>query len=540
MTTAKSTDSLVPIDGSKRPRSYQSIESVLPVDEEGHYTNDNDNDEQQCDEDARSRKRTCIMTSYGKRWVGLGMVWVCFAGAALRWGGPPINISNHHNMHHSFQVWRGIRLMQKHDSYVPRPPQYWMDLSHAYTSLYLLQSRMVGDVIFPYDKRFRESSNIWNRNVGAPLAVVQAANEADVQQALPILSQLYLEHDVSFRIKSGGHSYAGYSGNTDGIILSVAKLNTLNLNLNLKKSSISSTTTGNTDTVANVVTMGPGTIVQQLLDQALLPYGLGGVVAECSGVAQGGFVTGGGYGFLSRKYGLGVDNVRGFRVVLLDGTAITANQTLHPDLYWALRGGGGGNFGIVTSIEYQLYPSIQDTQLFVSGTIPLEVIPRFLTQLGHLESSSSGSSSIPGEFSFLLKGPITSTVSIPFTIGWIGTDDGGVGIKNHTHTHHNTTEGESYIQNSIASLVPEAKFEYDYMSWSNRTRQEGNSRGNLVRAWSGFLYDDRNNLEVWTEISNLLGAVAAKCPYLHWHVELWGGAISNVAPQDTAFYYRDA
>eukprot|EP00978_Attheya_sp_CCMP212_P024484 scaffold76911_cov51-Attheya_sp.AAC.1 len=284
--------------------------------------------------------------------------------------------------------------------------------------------------------------------------------------------------------------------------------------------------------------MGPGTIVQQILDQALLPYGLGGVVAECSGVAQGGFVTGGGYGFLSRKYGLGVDNVRGFRVVLLDGTAITANQTLHPDLYWALRGGGGGNFGIVTSIEYQLYPSIQDTQLFVSGTIPLEVIPRFLTQLGHLESSSSGSSSIPGEFSFLLKGPITSTVSIPFTMGWIGTDDGGVGV--HNHTHHNTTEGESYIQDSIASLVPEAKFEYDYMSWSNRTRQEGNSEGNLVRAWSGFLYDDRNNLEVWTEISNLLGAVAAKCPYLHWHVELWGGAISNVAPQDTAFYYRDA
>eukprot|EP00550_Attheya_septentrionalis_P008830 CAMPEP_0198297380 /NCGR_PEP_ID=MMETSP1449-20131203/36728_1 /TAXON_ID=420275 /ORGANISM="Attheya septentrionalis, Strain CCMP2084" /LENGTH=68 /DNA_ID=CAMNT_0043998291 /DNA_START=74 /DNA_END=276 /DNA_ORIENTATION=- len=68
MTTAKSksTDSLVPIDGSKRPRSYQSIESVLPVDEEGYPTNTNntinDNDEQQCDEDARSRKGTCSMT----------------------------------------------------------------------------------------------------------------------------------------------------------------------------------------------------------------------------------------------------------------------------------------------------------------------------------------------------------------------------------------------------------------------------------------------------------------------------------------------
>ena len=146
----------------------------------------------------------------------------------------------------------------------------------AVKALLNLQDDIEGTIYFQNSAEFCQASQVWQQNVvDTPLAVIEVASEADVQLAVPILADIYLRRGVPFRVRSGGHSYAGYSTIQRGIVLSLQRLNHYDF-----------------DESTGIITVQPAVRVQDLLDGILLPKGFGGVVGECPGVAESGFVLG--------------------------------------------------------------------------------------------------------------------------------------------------------------------------------------------------------------------------------------------------------
>jgi FAD/FMN-containing dehydrogenase len=149
------------------------------------------------------------------------------------------------------------------------------DRRKAVKALEKLQGVLEGSVIFANSDGFCDAAEVWQQGLQPPLAVIEVASEADVQLAIPILVEIYIKRGIPFRVRSGGHSYGGFSTVESGIVLSLSGLN----NIAFDKST-------------GVATIGPAVKVQDLLDGILVPDGYGGVVGGCPGVAEGGFVLG--------------------------------------------------------------------------------------------------------------------------------------------------------------------------------------------------------------------------------------------------------
>lgn len=204
---------------------------------------------------------------------------------------------------------------------------------------------ITGRVIYPGEQDFESASRPFDGyvNFGPPLAVLEAANAADV--AIGIAAAV--RSGWAMAARGGGHSYAGYSS-TSGLLISMAAMNSVSV-----------------DPVTNLVTVGSGArlgeIYRELLAHNLILPG-----GSCPTVGISGHTMGGGFGLNGRKYGLMADSLRQATVVLADGTTVTANQSTNADLFWALRGGGGGNFGYVTEFVFQAYPAPQQLSVFVS------------------------------------------------------------------------------------------------------------------------------------------------------------------------------
>ncbi|WP_056035680.1 FAD-binding oxidoreductase [Loktanella sp. 3ANDIMAR09] len=201
------------------------------------------------------------------------------------------------------------------------------------------QASLSGNIIFKGDPTYDQARQIFNPMFNAyPGVIVKCQTEADVGIALALARQMPL----GFCLRSGGHSTAGYS-TTNGMLIDVSALNQIVY-----------------DPSGTQITVGTGVNFGQLF-QDLDAKGLNVPGGECPDVCVGGFVQGGGYGFTSGMYGLNCDNAVGFRVMLADGTIIRADAQTNPDLFWALRGGTGGNFGILLSVDLKVRPVGQMT-----------------------------------------------------------------------------------------------------------------------------------------------------------------------------------
>ena len=210
------------------------------------------------------------------------------------------------------------------------------------------------------------------RVVQRPLAVILPTSESQVSQAI-LAAQLC---GVQLSVENGGHSAAGYCLNTDGLVVDLRLLSTIEL-----------LPDGQTLRVqAGAKWAEIYSAVRALTGDTLLPVGGG-----CPTVGASGFLLGGGWSFLSRSYGLGCDNVVAARVILANGTLIEASSSSSSssDLFWALQGGGGGNFGIVTQFDLQLQKPLTSTglDLMLVGEIcwpPFD--PRVRTMLNYWAS----------------------------------------------------------------------------------------------------------------------------------------------------------
>jgi FAD/FMN-containing dehydrogenase len=196
-----------------------------------------------------------------------------------------------------------------------------------------LTEKLRGRVITPADSDYDDARAVYNgMHDRRPLAVVQCVDSADVMVTLSAAR----DKDLDLAIRGGGHSVPGFGTIDDGLVIDLSKMNSVRIDP-LKK----------TARVGGGATLGD-------VDHATYPFGLAAPGGIISTTGVGGLTLGGGLGYLTRSAGLTIDNLLSADVVLADGRQVTASDYQNEDLFWALRG-GGGNFGVVTSFEFQLH-----------------------------------------------------------------------------------------------------------------------------------------------------------------------------------------
>ena len=188
-----------------------------------------------------------------------------------------------------------------------------------------------GELIQRSDERYEEARKLYNGMIDKrPLLIARCADVADVICAV----RFGRENDLLTAIRGGGHNGPGLGSCNDGLVIDLSLMKGVRV-----------------DPANRTVRVGPG-CTQGDVDHATHAFGLAVPAGIVSTTGIGGLTLGGGHGYLSRKYGLTIDNLIEADVVLADGRLVTASATQHEDLFWALRG-GGGNFGVVTSFLYQ-------------------------------------------------------------------------------------------------------------------------------------------------------------------------------------------
>lgn len=200
-------------------------------------------------------------------------------------------------------------------------------------SLTELEHALYGHVVLPGDPSYEQDRQENNTAFQAyPQIIVYCVVPDDVRACL----QFAQAHDLWVACRSGGHSTAGYSVNS-GMVIDVSQMNSVCV-----------------DPQRKLARVGAGTNFGRL-NAHLNGYGLHVPGGACETVCVAGYMQGGGYGYTSRKFGMNCDNVESFRMMLRDGRIVTASPREHHDLFWAVRGGTGGNFGVLLDITYHVH-----------------------------------------------------------------------------------------------------------------------------------------------------------------------------------------
>ncbi len=195
------------------------------------------------------------------------------------------------------------------------------------------KSSISAEVILPDDASYDEARKLYNAMIDKkPALIVKCTNQQDIVAAIRFAKKNALEISV----RSGGHNGAGLGLCNDGLAIDLSPM---------KKITV--------DPEKKIARIEAGCTLGEI-DQKLHEYGLALPSGIISTTGIGGITLGGGLGYLTRKCGLTIDNLLEAEVVLANGSTVTANKNEHPDLFWALRG-GGGNFGVVTSFVFQLH-----------------------------------------------------------------------------------------------------------------------------------------------------------------------------------------
>src|SRR5215218_174651 len=225
----------------------------------------------------------------------------------------------------------------------------------------LLRSRLRGRLITAEEADYDDARRVLYFTVDRrPLAIVRATDARDVATVVNYAR----DHSLPLAVRSGGHSLAYLSVIDDAIVVDLSEMARVSI-----------------DPEARIARVQPGATSGDLAGPANA-HGLALSTGDTHSVGLGGLTTGGGIGFMVRKYGLAIDNLVSAEVVTANGEIVTASESEHPDLFWAIRG-GGGNFGIVTEFTYRLAPVDQ----ILGGIIAVPATRETLR--GYLEFSKS-------------------------------------------------------------------------------------------------------------------------------------------------------
>lgn len=197
-----------------------------------------------------------------------------------------------------------------------------------------LHRRFKGDLLRRGESGYEDARVIWNAMVArAPGLIARCADVSDVQNAVRAASEI----GISTAVRCGGHSLAGFSTCDGGMVIDLSRMRHVAVDAEARRAGIA------------------GGCLLGSIDAATQRAGLVFPSGVVSHTGASGLILGGGTGWLTRRFGLSCDNVEGFTLVTADSSVVRANAKENPDLFWALRG-GGGNFGVVTEFELKLHP----------------------------------------------------------------------------------------------------------------------------------------------------------------------------------------
>lgn len=357
-----------------------------------------------------------------------------------------------------------------------------------------LASRFGGQVMTPGEPGYDESRTLWNHMIDRhPAVITLPAGVSDVLQSITFAR----EHGLEISVKGGGHNVAGYATTDGGLMIDLENLRMVRV-----------------EPQRRTARAGGGARWADF-DRETGVFGLattGGVIST-TGVA--GLTLGGGVGWLVGKYGLASDNLRSVDVVTADGAVITASDESHPDLFWALRG-GGGNFGVVTSMEFRLYPV--DTVFAGMIAYPIEVVRDVLEFFREFTATAPDEltmyCSLMTELEYGAR-----VVAIPFC--WSGDIEGGQRVLQ-------PVLGFGAPLMTMAAPMP-------YAAWNGGNDflfpygRRNYWKGSMMTALDDSAFDQIIRF-----------ASDPPLPGLSVTIEFYGGAVSRPDPNATAFPHRDA
>ena len=206
--------------------------------------------------------------------------------------------------------------------------------THQASVVESLHRQLTGRVITPDHDGYDEARIMFYGGLDPhPAAIAQVADTADVA----LVVRIAREHGIELAVRSGGHSVAGHSTTEGGLVLDLRAMKRLDVD------------------VANKTAWAETGLTAVEYTQATAEHGLVTGFGDTGSVGLGGITLGGGVGYLVRKHGLTIDSLLAAEIVTADGQVVMADAENHPDLFWAIRG-GGGNFGVATRFQYRLHP----------------------------------------------------------------------------------------------------------------------------------------------------------------------------------------
>ncbi|HWP96967.1 MAG TPA: FAD-binding oxidoreductase [Syntrophomonadaceae bacterium] len=359
---------------------------------------------------------------------------------------------------------------------------------------------LTGEVVTPDDPVYEGARQEWNRAIQKyPRVIVYCYDNDDVSNAICWAR----ENRVSIRIRSGGHNYEGYSVGNNILVIDISRMNGLKL-----------------DRSRNLLHVQGGVRNRQLYEfVSSKGYPFPG--GTCPSVGVSGYTLGGGWGYTCRYFGLGCDNLVELEMVDYTGRVLTANKYHNADLFWACRGAGGGNFGVVVSMNFSLPPKVERVT-FIEISYP------------HASSSSQV------EFLNVWQ-------------NWLPDADERIGIN--ARLFNSKEDGIGIFARGIFFGSPEnareilqpftdisgAELTLQYISFLDAIEQiEATYPPSEKFKSTGRFTHRQYSIE---EIEKLVGLIQERpkgSVYVSLIVYALGGAVQDVSKHATAFYYRNA
>ncbi|MDQ7978907.1 FAD-binding oxidoreductase [Paraburkholderia sp. SARCC-3016] len=350
-----------------------------------------------------------------------------------------------------------------------------------------------GKAFYPNTPAYEAARVIWNRRISrSPGLIVQCSSTHEIAQAVNFAR----ENDLVMAVKGGGHNVAGHALCDDGLVIDLSPMKQVIV-----------------DEDTPTVTVQGGALLEDL-DRATHRFGLAVPTGVVSKVGVAGLMLGGGCGWLSRRYGLTCDSLLSCEIVTAQGETLTAHQSEHADLFWAIRG-GAGNFGIVSSLTFRAHPVSKVYGGFVAypRNEAAKVVRSYRDFMAHAPDELT-------VYAGLMSTP-DGTPAVALMMCYCGTESDGERV-----TRPLLEMGTPLFAAVQSMPFPDMQ----------RLADQGNPDG-IHNYWRSTFIKELSDaaIELIVEQSNL-----AASPLSMVLLQIFDGAVRNIGVADTAYSQRDA
>lgn len=358
---------------------------------------------------------------------------------------------------------------------------------------------LTGHVVTPFDSEYNEGRQGFNRaKQQYPLIIVYCENKCDVSNAV----KWSRKHQVPLRIRNGGHNYEGYSNGNCTLVIDISKM--IDMKINECENSL----------------YVQGGVSNRQVYEFISSKGYPFPGGTCPTVGVSGYALGGGWGLSCRYLGLGCDNLRQIEMVNDEGNIIKANDTCNCDLFWACRGAGGGNYGVIVSMTFRLPPPVDKVTLI---------------EIDYLNVSSEEQEAFLHTWQEWLE---TGDCKMTLISRIYNSENDGLSMLVRGIFYGKSDEAKRIVGKFLA--FDKAEYNFEYLTFFEAVSIIGSAYPPYEKFQSGSRFVLRNfNDKKISEIVGLIKERPQGSVFVGLSMYALGGRVSEVNIDDTAFFYRN-